>query len=126
MINLFELRNETEVWYKSEEMFAWVHYGNLIVVENVENNKYAIKKFDFDKNEYVICTDFEIYEYEGTEYQVTDGYFEIDAKTDKEEHPNNTDVIQVEILLNQAEIIAKQKEHDEVLAELLLGQQGGV
>ena len=31
--------------------------------------------------------------------------------------------IQAEILLNQAEIIAKQKEQDEVLAELLLGQQ---
>lgn len=34
--------------------------------------------------------------------------------------------IQAEILLNQAEIISKQKEHDEILAELLLGQQKGV
>ena len=34
--------------------------------------------------------------------------------------------IQAEILLNQAEIISKQNEHDEILAELLLGQQKGV
>lgn len=41
----------------------------------------------------------------------------------KDPEPTETEVIQAEILLNQAEIIAKQKEHDEVLAELLLGQQ---
>ena len=41
----------------------------------------------------------------------------------KEPEPSETELIQAEILLNQAEIIAKQKEHDEVLAELLLGQQ---
>ena len=37
--------------------------------------------------------------------------------------PTEDELIQAEILLNQSEIIAKQKEHDEVLAELLLGQQ---
>lgn len=37
--------------------------------------------------------------------------------------PTENEFIQAEILLNQAEIIAKQKEQDEVLAELLLGQQ---
>ena len=37
--------------------------------------------------------------------------------------PIENEFIQAEILLNQAEIIAKQKEQDEVLAELLLGQQ---
>ena len=42
----------------------------------------------------------------------------------KEPEPSETEIIQAEILLNQAEIIAKQKEQDEVLAELLLGQQG--
>lgn len=41
----------------------------------------------------------------------------------KEPEPSETEIIQAEILLNQAEIIAKQKEHDEVMAELLLGQQ---
>ena len=37
--------------------------------------------------------------------------------------PTEDELIQAEILLNQAEIIAKQNEHDEVLAEILLGQQ---
>ena len=41
----------------------------------------------------------------------------------KEPEMTEQELIQAEILLNQAEIIAKQKEHDEVLAELLLGQQ---
>lgn len=39
---------------------------------------------------------------------------------------SDTERIQAEILLNQAEIISKQNEHDEILAELLLGQQKGV
>ncbi len=40
--------------------------------------------------------------------------------------PTESEILRAEILLNQAEIMAKQKEHDEVLAELLLGQQGGI
>ncbi len=40
--------------------------------------------------------------------------------------PTETDIINAEILLNQADIIAKQNEHDEVLAEILLNQMGGV
>lgn len=39
---------------------------------------------------------------------------------------SDTERIQAEMLLNQESIIAKQKEHDEILAELLLGQQKGV
>lgn len=39
---------------------------------------------------------------------------------------SDAELIQAEILLNQESIIAKQKEHDEILAELLLGQQKGV
>ena len=41
----------------------------------------------------------------------------------KEPEMTEQELIQAEISLNQAEIIAKQKEQDEVLAELLLGQQ---
>ena len=41
------------------------------------------------------------------------------------EEISDTELIQAEMLLNQAEIISKQKEHDEILAELLLGQQKG-
>lgn len=34
------------------------------------------------------------------------------------------ELVQAEILLNQAEILAKQNEQDEVLAEILLNQMG--
>ena len=48
---------------------------------------------------------------------------EAESEPVSEPEPTEDELIQAEILLNQAEIIAKQKEHDEVLAELLLGQQ---
>lgn len=38
---------------------------------------------------------------------------------------SDAELIQAEMLLNQESIIAKQKEHDEILAELLLRQQKG-
>lgn len=47
-------------------------------------------------------------------------------KVSEIEETVSNEEIQAEILLNQAEIISKQKEHDEILAELLLGQQKGV
>lgn len=39
-----------------------------------------------------------------------------------EPEPDEQDVVQAQILLNQADIIAKQQEQDEVLAEMLLQQ----
>ena len=47
-------------------------------------------------------------------------------KIEVTEEISDTELIQAEMLLNQESIIAKQKEHDEILAELLLGQQKGV
>ena len=44
----------------------------------------------------------------------------------KDDEVSDAEIIQAEMLLNQESIIAKQKEHDEILAELLLGQQKGV
>lgn len=49
----------------------------------------------------------------------------VPEKTEFEEETSDDEIIQAEMLLNQAEIISKQKEHDEILAELLLGQQKG-
>lgn len=40
------------------------------------------------------------------------------------EELTDTELIQAQLLLTQQEIKAKQAEHDEVLALLLLGQQG--
>ena len=58
---------------------------------------------------------------------------ENETENDKNETENNendtefseTERIQAEMLLNQERIITKQNEHDEILAELLLGQQKG-
>ena len=47
-------------------------------------------------------------------------------KVSEIEETVSNEEIQAEILLNQAEIISKQNEHDEILAELLLGQPKGV
>lgn len=41
-----------------------------------------------------------------------------------EPEPTEEELVQAEILLNQAEILAKQNEQDEVLAEILLNQMG--
>lgn len=41
-----------------------------------------------------------------------------------EYEPTETELIQAELLLNQIDIIAKQNEQDEVLAEILLNQMG--
>ena len=45
-------------------------------------------------------------------------------RLETEYEPTETDIINAEILLNQADILAKQNEHDEVLAEILLNQMG--
>lgn len=52
-----------------------------------------------------------------------DGKWEDVEHPEEEAEPTEQEIIQAEMLLNQAEIIAKQNEHDEVLAEILLGQQ---
>lgn len=54
--------------------------------------------------------------------EVIDGII-VGTYVSKEPEMTEQELIQAEILLNQAEIISKQKEQDEVLAELLLGQQ---
>ena len=53
-------------------------------------------------------------------------WIEYVPKVSEIEETVSNEEIQAEILLNQAEIISKQNEHDEILAELLLGQQKGV
>ena len=57
-------------------------------------------------------------------YKYENGEITAEYEKSPQAEPTEQELIQAEILLNQAEIIAKQKEQDEVLAELLLGQQG--
>lgn len=45
-------------------------------------------------------------------------------RLEPEYEPTETELIQAELLLNQIDIIAKQNEQDEVLAEILLNQMG--
>ena len=56
-------------------------------------------------------------------YKYENGEITAEYEKSPQAEPTEQEIIQAEILLNQAEIIAKQKEHDEVMAELLLGQQ---
>ena len=49
---MFEIRNETEIWYKTKEMPDWVHYGSLLVMEPVEKEKFAVKRFDVETGYY--------------------------------------------------------------------------
>lgn len=51
-----------------------------------------------------------------------DGQWEDYVLEPAELEPDEQDVVQAQILLNQADIIAKQQEQDEVLAEMLLQQ----
>ena len=105
-------------------MLIWLS-GNKISAYNTEILKEEAEKYLSESCVWVenelpqaeVKKGFNVY------YKYENG--EITAEYEKEEVPEPTEdeVIQAELLLNQAEIIAKQKEHDEVLAEILLGQQ---
>lgn len=77
---MFEVRNETEIWYKAKEMTDWVHYGSVVVAEPIEKEKFAVKRFDMETGEYMLFTDCKTYLYNGVEYSVTDGYFTVPEK----------------------------------------------
>ena len=71
-----------------------------------------------------------IYRYKYIDNKVIEKTYE-EIQNETENNNNETEIsdaelIQAEMLLNQESIIAKQKEHDEILAALLLGQQKGV
>ena len=77
-----------------------------------------------------LTTENGIYRYKYIDNKVIEKTYE-EIQNETENNNNETEIsdaelIQAEMLLNQESIIAKQKEHDEILAELLLGQQKGV
>ena len=87
---------------------------------------------DLEKEQHEIEEDGVIYIEEST-YRVFSDGSKVLACTSKYPKPSDEPVvpgpteeelIQAEILLNQVEILAKQNEHDEVLAEILLNQMG--
>ena len=115
---MFEVRNETEIWYKAKEMPDWVHYGSVVVAEPIEKEKFAVKRFDLEKGEYLLFSDCKSYFYDGKEYEVENGYFTIPVK--KEEpavyQPNDAELAIMEM---QADMYEQQEQSNLTLMESL-------
>ncbi len=110
---------DTENWIKIDEGTGdkYAHAQGNYFSEGLitENGIYRYKYID---NEVVEKTDEEIEnETENSKNETENGNNETEF--------SETERIQAEMILNQERIIAKQNEHDEILAELLLGQQKG-
>jgi len=106
------------VYFKNEGMGCFSHFGPLYVSEPTETeNQHETKKFDLTTGEYQHTN--ELTEWQG--YTVTSGYYTyIPAAS----IPTDAEIIQAEMLLNQQDILINQAAHDEVLAAILLAQQG--
>lgn len=103
--------------------------GNKVVGYNPTITKEEAEPYINENTVFVEGLSFDYDTKEGyiTEIYVDDNYeprYEY-IKIDDNIEISDTELIQAEMLLNQESIIAKQKEHDEILAELLLGQQKG-
>ena len=97
-----------------EEAEPYMNDENTVFVEGLE--------FNYETKDGYIT---EIYVDEN--YKPRYEYIKIEPTEEtKNDEISDTEIIQAEMLLNQESIIAKQKEQDEILAELLLGQQKGV
>lgn len=133
---MFELRNKDEIWYKTPEMYDWILYGRLYIVEPTEiENRLVIKKFDFESKTYKITNDFTEYEYNGKVYSVSDGMFEIEPEPIPEPQPTQLDHIEenqlilMEAMATQYEESLENRLNDQevqaTIYETLLEMQGG-
>lgn len=69
-----------------------------------------------NKNLILLSSDYDVL---GKKYN--DGKWEdVQVEPSLPQPPSEGDILQAEILLNQMDIMAKQKEHDEILATILL------
>ena len=105
--------NDTDGWIKIDEGIG---------------DKYTHAQGNYLSNG--LTTENGIYRYKYIDNKVIEKTYE-EIQNETENNKNETEIsdaelIQAEMLLNQESIIAKQKEHDEILAALLLGQQKGV
>lgn len=102
---------------KNEKVLSINNYPNLQNVDDLKNN------FTHDYN-FINVTNYDLSDYDldngDLYYNGTDFYYEEIPVSELTEN----EIIQAELLLNQIDIIAKQNEHDEVLAEILLNQMG--
>ena len=115
---MFEVRNETEIWYKAKEMTDWIHYGSAVVAEPIEKEKFAVKRFDLEKGEYLLFSDCKSYFYDSKEYEVENGYFIVPKP--KEEpavyQPNDAELAIMEM---QADMYEQQEQSNLTLMESL-------
>ena len=115
---MFEVRNEAEIWYKAKEMPDWVHYGFMVVAEPIEKEKFAVKRFDLEKGEYLLFSDCKSYFYDSKEYEVENGYFIVPKP--KEEpvvyQPNDAELAIMEM---QADMYEQQEQSNLTLMESL-------
>lgn len=101
---MFELRNENEIWYKSEDMIDWIHYGLLNIVERLDDFKYIIKFFDFETESYQPDLSVETYQINGETVLVANGIFEYIPEPLPAPEPTQLDRIEEAITKNQEEI----------------------
>lgn len=104
--------NDTDGWIKIDEGIG---------------DKYTHAQGNYLSNG--LTTENGIYRYKYIDNKVVEKTVE-EIENETENNKNETEIsdaelIQAEMLLNQERIIAKQNEHDEILAALLLGQQKG-
>ena len=85
----------------------------------VVSNSYLKNKID-KPNMVPIPADFDL----NNKKYVDGEWVEYTPKSEPEPEPTEEELTTAELLLNQADIIAKQNEQDEVLAEILLNQMG--
>ena len=102
----------------AKEMTDWIHYGFMVVAEPIEKEKFAVKRFDLEKGEYLLFSDCKSYFYDGKEYEVENGYFTIPVK--KEEpavyQPNDAELAIMEM---QADMYEQQEQSNLTLMESL-------
>ena len=117
---MFELRNENQVWYKTEEMYDWIHYGNTPIVEpDMIENTFNIKKFDFDKEEYIIDTSITEYEYNDIVYTVIDGQFVVESEFEPLPDLEPTQLDRIEAALNSSQQEMIDREIDRYTLDLI-------
>lgn len=132
---MFKLENEN-VLYKAEEMIHWINYGRLYVAEKIEetifdtykSTVYQISKFNFESGGYEISVGAPTYNFGGKEYNVdANGCFSVDEEILGAviESSTEQDLINAEILLNQAMQDTRLTAIDEALAVILLNLTGG-
>ena len=104
------------IFVMNEKIFGYIPSAEL-----TEERKQEI----LTENPYAVWVDEEINYPDATkqyEMYYIDGAIGYQEIVEETAEPTDEEILQAEILLNQAEILARQNEQDEVLAAILLNQ----